>query len=93
MVKLNEIDLNSSHAVVAVVSALAGYFGGNKYMEMRRVQKKEEAENFGRTTAQYLMAEMRGKGIQETETLKATTELVQLLKEVRNELKQYKGVQ
>ena len=88
MVKLTDIDLNSSHAVVAVLSALGGYFGGNKYMEMRRAQKKEDAENFGRLTAQYLVAELKEKGLQETETYKATGELVQLLKEVRDELKQ-----
>lgn len=90
MVKLNEIDLNSSHAAVAVLAALAGYFGGNKYMEIRRAERKQEAENFGRITAQYLVSELKGKGIQESEAYKATDDLTKLLKEVRDELKQYK---
>jgi hypothetical protein len=90
MVKLSDIDLNASHAVVAVISALAGYFGGTKYMEMRRAEKKQEAENFGRITAQYLISELKVKGLPESEAYKATDELCKLLKEVRDELKQYK---
>jgi len=89
--KLSDIDLNSSHVVVAILSALGGYFGGNKYMEIKMAEKKQDAENFGRTVAQYLVTEMKGRGVQETETYKATNELTELLKEVRDELKQRKG--
>jgi hypothetical protein len=91
MGKLGDVDFNTSHVIVAILSALGGYYGGNYLSERRKAEKRQDALDFARIAAPYIAAEIRGKGIPQTEACTATEELVQVLKEVKDVLKEYRG--
>lgn len=88
MVKLSEIDIGTKDALIALLSAAAGYYLRKPIEEKRMEEKKRDAELFGRTAAQYLAGELKVFG---PETYKAIDELTETLREVKEELKRYKA--
>ena len=91
MVRLSEIDLNTSHLVAAGIGAATYHLYTvykSKETEKKAVERRQEAENFGRAVAQYIVEDMRGRGVPQSEAYAVTNELIQLLREVKDELKQ-----
>ncbi|MEM5773299.1 MAG: hypothetical protein QXL86_03730, partial [Candidatus Aenigmatarchaeota archaeon] len=89
MVKLSEIDIGTKDLVVALASALIGYYVRKPIEEMKRAEKESNAQLIGKTAAQYVAAELRSLGIG-PESYRAIDELTQTLKELREELKKYR---
>ena len=93
MVKLGDIaniDLNLSHAVAAGIGALVHHYYITTYKPRKLEERKRDAVEFARTIAPYIAEEVRGK-MPGTEAYAATSELVQVLKEVKDALKEYGG--
>jgi len=90
MVKLGEIDIGTKDVVELLVGALLGYYLRKPIEERRRAEKESEAHLIGRTAAQYVANELRSLGIG-PESYKAIDELTQTLRELKEELKRYKG--
>jgi len=89
--KLSEVDLNVSHAIVAIISAIGGYYGGNYLKERRASERRQDALYLASTAAPIIAAEIKGKGITQSDACTATDEVMQLLREVRDELRKYRG--
>jgi ubiquinone biosynthesis protein UbiJ len=93
MVKLDDIaniDLNLSHAVAAGIGALVHHYYVTMYKPRKLEEKRQDAVEFARTIAPYIAEEVRGK-VPQAEAYAATSELVQVLKEVKDVLKEYRG--
>ncbi|MHA1744067.1 MAG: hypothetical protein ACTSV6_07435 [Candidatus Heimdallarchaeota archaeon] len=91
--KLSEIDLNASHLVAAALGAAAYHLYKvykTKEDEKKAAERREEAERFGRSIAQYVIQDIRNRGVPQSEVYTATDELIKTLKEVKEELKRYK---
>lgn len=90
MVKLGEIDVGTKDLVVLLAGALVGYYIRKPIEEKRRAEKESDAQLIGRTAAQYIAAELRSLGIG-PESYRAIDELTQTLKELKEELRKYRG--
>ena len=90
MVKLSEIDVGVKDLVVLLAGTLVGYYIRKPLEEKRRAEKESDAQLIGRTAAQYVAAELRALGIG-PESYRAIDELTQTLKELKEELKKYRG--
>jgi len=91
MVRLSDIEIGTKDVVVALLSAAAGYYMRKPIEEKKREEKLRDAELFGRTAAQYLAEEMKNRGAIGPETYKAIDELTATLKDVKEELKNYRA--
>ncbi|MEM5836237.1 MAG: hypothetical protein QXR09_00720 [Candidatus Aenigmatarchaeota archaeon] len=89
MVKLSEIDIGTKDLIIALGSALIGYYARKPIEEMKKAEKESDAQLIGKTAAQYVAAELRSFGIG-PETYRAIDELTQTLKELREELRKYR---
>ncbi|MEM5852800.1 MAG: hypothetical protein QXG39_01390 [Candidatus Aenigmatarchaeota archaeon] len=90
MVKLGEIDVGTKDLIVLLAGALVGYYVRKPIEEKRKVEKESEAHLIGKTAAQYVANELRALGIG-PESYKAIDELTATLKELKEELKRYRG--
>jgi hypothetical protein len=87
---LTNIDLNLSHALAAGVGALIHHYYITIYQPRKLAEKRQDALDFARAAAPYIAEEIKSKGLPQTEACATTNELVQVLKEVKEALKDYK---
>jgi len=90
MVKLSDVDIGTKDVIVAVLSAAVGYYMRKPIEEKRREEKLRDAELFGKTAAQYLVGEIKNIGLG-PETYKAIDELTATLRDVKEELRNYRA--
>lgn len=93
MVKLGDIaniDLNISHAVAAGIGALVHHYYISTYRPRKLEEKRQDALEFARMVAPCIAEEVKSK-VPQTEAYAATSELIQVLKEVKDVLKEYRG--
>jgi ubiquinone biosynthesis protein UbiJ len=91
MVKLGDlanVDLNFSHLIAAGVGALVHHYYITTYKPRRLEEKRQDALEFARTIAPYIAEEVKSK-VPQAEAYATTDELVQVLKEVKDVLKEY----
>lgn len=90
MVKLGEIDVGTKDLVVLLAGTLIGYYIRKPIEEKRKAEKESDAHLIGKTAAQYVANELKMLGIG-PESYKAIDELTQTLRELKEELKKYRG--
>lgn len=97
MVKLNDlanVDLNLSHVLVGGlcggIGALADRYYLTVYKPRKEEERKQDAEKLARMIAPYIAEEVKGK-VPQSEAYAVTSELVQVLKEVKDVLKEYRA--
>ncbi|MEM5829139.1 MAG: hypothetical protein QW040_01220 [Candidatus Aenigmatarchaeota archaeon] len=90
MVKLSEIDIGTKDLVEILLGVLAGYYIRKPIEERRKAEKESDAQLIGKTAAQYVANELRNLGFG-PEIYKGIDELTQTLKELKEELKKYRG--
>jgi len=86
--KLSEIDLNSSHLVVAAASAIATWYLKDPIMQRKETEMKKNADYVGQRLGEYVV--QRLQGFPQKEMYAALEELTKAVKEVRDELRQYR---
>jgi hypothetical protein len=95
VVKIGDIanvDLNLSHVVAAGIGALVHRYYISTYLPRKREEKRQDALEFAKAIAPCIAEEIKGK-VPVAEAYATTSELVQVLKEVKDALKEYRGGQ
>jgi ubiquinone biosynthesis protein UbiJ len=93
MVKVGELlntDLNLGHVIAAGIGAFIDHYYLTVYKPRKLEEKRKDAVELARTIAPYIAEEVKTK-VPQQEAYAATSELVQVLKEVRDTLKEYRG--
>jgi hypothetical protein len=86
--RLSDVDLNSSHLVVAAASAIATWYLKEPLMQRKEAEMRKNADYMGQRLGEYVA--QRLQGFPQKEMYAALEELTKAVKEVRDELRQYR---